>query len=319
MKHHDLLLKGKRKKASVFSYFLGNYELYLMSLPGLLFLCVYKFLPLYGLTLAFKQFNIFGGQTLLDSIAKSPWVGFFHFERLFSKPEFLRVLGNTLIISSYKIFFLFPLPILLALLLNEVRNRFFKRTIQTLIYIPHFLSWVVVFGLFYSLLGSYGIVNNLLRVAGIEPVRFFMDTSLFRGILVFTEGWKDVGWSTIVYLAALTAIDPELYEAAVVDGANRFRQITAITIPGIIPVVSLMLILRVGKILEAGSEQVLAMYNPSVYDVGDIIETYVYRIGLGQMDFSLGTALGLFNSVVAFLLIFFSNAFSRRLLGKSIW
>jgi putative aldouronate transport system permease protein len=290
-----------------------------MSLPGLLFLIIYKFIPLYGLTLAFKDFNLFNGDTLLESVIQSPWVGLQHFERIFREQQFVQVILNTLIISLYKLVFLFPVPILIAVLLNEVRLRVFKRWIQTIVYMPHFLSWVIVFGLFYSLLGSYGIFNQILGFLGMEKLGFFTDPKLFRMLLVFTEGWKESGWNTILFLAAMTSIDPQLYEAAVVDGANRFRRIWHITLPGIVPIIILVFILRLGHILNAGFEQVLIMYNPSVYEVADIIQTYVYRIGLGKLDFSMSTALGLFESVVAFILIFSSNMASRRFLGKGIW
>lgn len=300
-------------------YWAVHYSLYLMSLPGIAFLFLFKFTPLYGLTLAFKDFNIFAGDGVIDSIQRSPWVGWTHFERIFSEPEFLHVIGNTLIISIYKLIFLFPLPIALAVLLNEVRARTFKRAVQTLVYLPHFLSWVVVFGLFYSLLGTYGIVNQWIGQLGFEPVKFFTDPSLFRGLLVASDGWKDTGWSAIVFLAAITSIDPQQYEAATIDGANRFQRMMHITLPGMLPIIVLMLILRVGHILNAGFEQVLAMYNPSVYSVGDIIQTYIYRIGLGRMDYSMGTTLGLFESVVAFILIVSCNMICKRTLGRSIW
>ncbi|MBU5441230.1 sugar ABC transporter permease [Paenibacillus sp. MSJ-34] len=308
-------MKGSKGRG----YFRNNLDFWLMSLPGLLYLIVYKFIPIYGLTLAFKDFNMFIGNGVVDSIFKSPWVGLKHFERIFGNPEFLQIIGNTLIISIYKIVFLFPLPIILALLLNEVSREWFKRTIQTLVYLPHFLSWVVIFGLFYTLLGSYGVVNQLLETFGIGPIKFFTDPSYFRALLVSTDGWKEAGWSAIVFLAAMTGIDPQLYEAAKVDGANRLQRMLHITIPGILPVIVLMLILRVGAILNAGFEQILAMYNPSVYKVADIIQTYVYRVSLGQMDFSLGTALGLFESLVAFVLVLSCNALCRKTLGRSLW
>jgi len=301
-------------------YWKRNWDLYLMSLPGILFLIIYKFVPIYGLTLAFKDFNLFAGNGVVDSVLKSPWVGFKHFERIFHSSEFIQIITNTLLISIYKIVFLFPLPIILAVLLNEVRIRWFKKTVQTLVYLPHFLSWVVIFGLFYALLGTYGVVNQLLDwLFGIGPIRFFTDESIFRSLLVASEGWKEVGWNAIVFLAAITAIDPQLYEAAMMDGANRFKRIIHITIPGMLPVIILMFILRLGNILNAGFEQILAMYNPSVYSVADVIQTYVYRVSLGQMDFSLGTALGLFESVIAFIIIVGSNAVCRKTLGRSLW
>lgn len=290
-----------------------------MLVPGLFFLIVYKFLPLYGITIAFKDYSIFAGSNPIDAIAKSPWVGLKHFDRLFSSSQFVKVLLNTLIINGYKILFLFPIPIICAIMLNEIRNVAYRKLAQTAIYVPYFFSWVIVFGIFYSLLGTYGIVNSALAALGYERISFFSDTNVFRGLLVFTEGWKEVGWNTVIYLAAITAIDPTLYEAARVDGAGKLRQIWNITLPGLAPTIVLMLILKVGYILETGFEQILVFYNATVYDVADVIQTYVYRMGLGQADFSLGTALGLFNSVVAFILIVGANTVCKKLLNRSIW
>jgi len=290
-----------------------------MLIPGLFFLFIYKFLPLYGTLIAFKDYNIFTGNNPLDAIAKSPWVGFEHFRRLFSSDQFFKVLKNTLIINGMKILWLFPVPIITAILLNEIKAKTYKAITQTVIYVPYFFSWVVIFGIFYSLFGSYGIVNTIITKTGGERIGFFTDPQVFRGMLVFSEGWKEVGYNTIIYLATITAIDPTLYEAAKIDGANKWLQIWNITIPGILPTIVLMLILKVGNILTTGFEQVLVFYNPSVYDVADIIQTYVYRLGIGQMNFPLSTALGLFNSVVALILIVSSNAVSRKTLSRSIW
>lgn len=290
-----------------------------MSVPGLLFLIVYKFLPLYGLLIAFKEFNLFAGDNIMEAIALSPWVGLKHFEGIFNNPEVIQIVWNTLIISVYKIVYIFPLPIILALMLNEIRHKVFKGTIQTFVFMPHFLSWVIVFGLFSTLLDSYGVVNQIINALGFDTVRFFTNPTLFRPLLVFTEAWKETGWSAIIFLAAIAGINPQLYEAAVVDGANRLHRMIFITLPSLVPVIVLVLILRIGDVLHTGFEQVLAMYNPAVYSVGDVIQTYVYRIGLGRMDFSMGTALGLFEAVVAFVLIFSGNSISRKIFGKSIW
>lgn len=300
-------------------YIREYYPLYVMSLPGLVVLLIFKFVPLYGLTLAFKDFNMFAGDGVIDSLVKSPWVGWSHFSSIFSEPEFVQIIGNTVIISVYKLLFLFVPPIALSLLLNEVRLTSFKRLIQTLLYMPHFLSWVVVFGLFYTLLGNFGLINQWLSDLGWGKVGFFTDPSLFRSLLVISEGWKETGWSMIVFLAAIASVGTEPYEAAKIDGANRFQLMWHITIPGILPVIVLIFILKVGHVLNAGFEQVLAMYNPAVYEVADIIQTYVYRVSLGRMDYSLGTAFGLFESVVAFVLIVGSNAICKKTLGRSIW
>ena len=311
--------KGGESTMKLRQYIKNEWVLYLMLIPGLFFLIVYKFLPLYGITLAFKDYNIFLGSNPIEAIHLSDWVGFQHFESLFANDDFYRVLGNTLIINFYKIIFLFPIPIIAAIMLNEIRKPLYKKSIQTMIYIPYFFSWVVIFGIFYSMLGTYGMVNQVLKQLGITPINFFGNKTYFRSVLVFTEGWKETGWNTVIYLAAINAIDPTLYEAARVDGASRLKQIWHITLPGLLPTIILMLIMKVGYILDTGFEQILIMYNPMVYEVADVIQTYVYRIGLGQMDYSLSTALGLFNSVVAFILIVGANAISRKTLNRSIW
>ncbi|MCM3257955.1 ABC transporter permease subunit [Paenibacillus lautus] len=292
----------------------GNLDMYLLLIPGLVFLLLFKYTPMYGIVIAFQDFNIFGG------ISGSEWVGMAQFERLLQSDEFLQVLVNTLLISLYKITILFPIPIVIALLLNEVRRMFFKRTIQTIIYLPHFLSWVIISGLFLNILSpTGGIVNEIIRSFGGEPISFFTDNSLFRSLVVFTAGWKEIGWNAIVFIAAIAGIEQEQYEAAAIDGAGRIRQMWSISLPGMLPTIVLMFILRIGSLLEAGTEQILTMYNPLVYETGDVIGTYVYRMGLGQQDYSFSTAVGLFNSAVGFLLIVMGNMLSRKFLNRSIW
>ena len=313
------MMKAKQSIGRFFRYVRRHPMMYLMLIPGLFFLFIYKFAPLYGILIAFKDYNIFAGSNPVDAIAKSPWVGFANFERLFKSSEFIKVLVNTLIINGMKILFLFPIPIICAILLNEIRNKAFRKLSQTAIYVPYFFSWVVVFGIFYSLFGSYGVVNNVIAALGHARIKFFTDTGIFRWLLVFTEGWKEIRYNTVIYLAAITGIDIALYEAASVDGANKWKQIWHVTMPGLLPTIVLMFILKVGYILDTGFEQVLVFYNPAVYDVADIIQTYVYRLGMGQMDFPLSTALGLFNSVVAFVLIVSANMISKKLIHRSIW
>ncbi|PYI50507.1 ABC transporter permease [Paenibacillus flagellatus] len=306
--------KSKSYMGRLWSDIRKDWDLYVALIPGIAFLLLFKYTPMYGVLIAFKDFNIFEG------MAASPWVGFKNFERLFNSPAFMDVFQNTLIISLYKILFLFPLPIIVAILMNELKNMIFKRTVQTVIYLPHFLSWVIVSGLFIDLLSTNGgLVNKLIVALGGQPIAFFLDNSVFRSLLVATAGWKEVGWSTIVYLAALTSIDPQLYEAAKIDGAGKWKQTLYITLPGMVPVILLMFILRLGSILEAGTEQILVMYNPSVYNVADVIGTYVYRIGLGEQDYSFSTAVGLFESVIAFFLIVTGNALSSKFLKRGIW
>ncbi|MDF2669681.1 MAG: protein lplB [Paenibacillus sp.] len=291
-----------------------DWDLYLALAPGILFLILFKYTPMYGILIAFKDFNIF------DGMAASPWVGLDNFQRLFKSEAFMDVFQNTLMISFLKIVFLFPLPIIVAIMMNELKNMVFKRSIQTIIYLPHFLSWVIVSGLFIDLLSvNGGLVNKLIVALGGQPIPFMLDNSVFRSVLVTSAGWKEIGWSTIVYLAALTSIDPQLYEAAKIDGAGKWKQTLFITLPGMVPVILLMFILRLGSVLEAGTEQILVMYNPGVYKVADVIGTFVYRIGLGEQNYSFSTAVGLFESVIAFFLIVSGNAMSRKFLHRGIW
>nr|WP_231506196.1 ABC transporter permease subunit [Paenibacillus sp. UNC451MF] len=288
--------------------------MYILLVPGLIFLFLFKYAPMYGIVIAFQDFNIF------DGISGSKWVGLEQFSKLIKSEEFIQVFLNTLLISMYKIVLLFPIPIVVALLLNEIRRMFFKRTVQTIIYLPHFLSWVIISGLFINILSpSGGLINQMIAWFGMEPISFLLDNDFFRSVVVFTAGWKEVGWNAIIFIAAIAGIEQEQYEAAAIDGAGRIKQMWYITLPGILPTIVLMFILRIGHLLEAGTEQILTLYNPVVYQTGDVIGTFVYRIGLGKMDYSFSTAVGLFNSVVGFLLIVFGNMLSKKLLQRSIW
>ncbi|KRE33037.1 protein lplB [Paenibacillus sp. Soil724D2] len=293
---------------------LTNYDLYLLLVPGLLVLFVFKYAPMYGIIIAFQDFNIF------DGFAGSKWVGLDQFEKLIHSEEFYQVFMNTLLISIYKIVLLFPVPIIIALFLNEVRKAFFKKTIQTIIFLPHFLSWVIISGLFINILSpSGGLVNNMIQWFGGTPISFFLDNQFFRSVVVFTAGWKESGWNAIIFIAAIAGIEQEQYEAASIDGAGRMKQMFHITLPGIMPTIILILILRMGYLLEAGTEQILTMYNSVVYQSGDVIGTFVYRQGLGQQDYSFSTAVGLFNSLVGFILIVAGNELSKKLIKRSIW
>jgi putative aldouronate transport system permease protein len=314
LKRNEANIHFKYKRPRIWTDVKKDWDLYLLLVPGLIFLLIFRYSPMYGLVIAFKDFNIY------DGIAASPWVGMANFKRLLISPDFIRVCSNTLIISVYKIAFLFPLPIIISILLNELKNIVFKRTIQTLIYLPHFLSWVIVSGLFINLLSvNGGIVNNVIEILGGKPIAFLMDNNFFRSVLVFSSGWKEVGWGTIVYLAAITSIDPQLYEAATIDGASKFKQVLYVTLPGMTPTIVLMFILRMGSLLEAGTEQIMVMYNPTVYKVSDVIGTYVYRVGLGQSDYSFTTAVGFFESVVGFTLIITGNRLCKKFFNRSIW
>ena len=287
--------------------------LYVLLLPAVIFFLVFRYYPYWGLSLAFKDFKP------AASVFEMPWIGFEHFERLFSLPAFSEVFMNTLIISLMKLVFGMPMPIIFALLLNEIRFVLFKRGVQTITLFPHFLSWVVYGGIMVLFLAPGGIIADFAASFGINGNTLLVDTRLFRAILVITDIMKGFGFSAILYLAAMTSIDVELYDAARVDGANRWQQMRFITLPGIVGVIVIVLILNLGHILDAGFEQVFVMYNPAVYSVADIIDTYTYRIGLVQGRFSVATALGLFKGVIGFVLIVASNQFIKRLGRPTLW
>ena len=306
--------RGAARQSSLLYRVRQHWEYYLMLLPAIGFVVLFKYLPIWGVQIAFQDFNIFAG------ISGSKWVGLANFQKLLTSRDFANVFRNTIIISFLKIGLLFPLGIVVALLLNEVRHLWYKRTVQTIIYIPHFFSWIVVAGMFMNILSSStGLVNKLIVSMGGSAISFMTSPQWFRSVLVFSSGWKEVGWNAIVFIAAIAGIDQEMYEAADIDGCGRVRRIFSITLPNILPTIVLMFILRIGNVLEAGTEQILVMYNAVVYSVADVIGTYVYRIGLGQMDYSFSTAVGLFNSIVGFTLVLLGNFLSRKTAGNSIW
>lgn len=292
----------------------ADYDLYLLMIPGIAAVLVFRYAPMYGASIAFKDYRI------LEGIAGSPWVGIEHFARLFASEKFWSVLRNTLLINLYNFVFQWPLPIALAILISEVRSVPFKRVTQTITYMPHFLSWVVIGALFIDLLSPQtGIINKLVTALGGEPILFLASERWFRPVLVISNAWKVTGWSTIVYLAALQSIDPELYEAATIDGASRLRKILHISLPGILSTIVFIIMLRLGAAMNSNVEQILMLYNPLVYEVGDVLSTYVYRVGLGRMEYSYTTAVGLFQSVVGFTLIMVANAISKRLGERPLW
>lgn len=292
----------------------NNWDIYFIILIPLAALLIYSYVPMLGIVIAFKDYRV------LDGIMGSHWVGLKHFAALFADSKFYEVLSNTLLINLYKFIFQFPLPILLALLLNELRSTIVKRSVQTLTYLPHFLSWVVISGIFIDILSpSTGIVNALIRFLGGSSIQFLGDESWFRTVLVTSTAWKETGWGAMIYLAALTAIDPELYAAASVDGASKLRQAWHITLPGIAGTIVFIIILRVANSLGSDVEQVLLFYNPLVYNVGDVIGTYVYREGILNSSYSYTTAVGLFISVVGFTLMIIANKISNKYTNKGIW
>ncbi len=280
----------------------------------LAYFAVYKYGPMYGLIIAFQDYQIGAGFT------ESPWVGLEHFRSFLENPDFTRVFWNTALISAYRIAFGFFPPVVLALLLNEVMHRTYQRWIQTLTYLPHFLSWVIIYGMAFAFLSEgRGLVNEWIRGWGGQSINFLTSEAWFRSLLVISDIWKDTGWGAIIYLAAIFGINPQLYEAAITDGAGRWRQIWHITLPGIAPVIILLFILRLGHVLDAGMEQVLVFYNPLVYSVGDILDTWAYRMGILEGRFSLAAAVGLFKSVVGLLLVFAANRLANRWGDGGIW
>jgi putative aldouronate transport system permease protein len=290
---------------------------YILMFPGLLFYLVFHYIPMLGVTIAFKDITPFGG---LQGILDSPWVGFKHFLQFFKSYYFWDIMANTVLISMYKLFFSFPAPIVLALLINEIHQVWFKRWIQTIAYLPHFISMVVLSGLVIMVLNSdSGVLNQVISYFGGEKRNFLGTPDYFRTILIATDVWHSAGWGTILYLAAMTGIDPQLYEAAKMDGASKWQQIRHITIPGIMFVIVILLILNIGKFLDAGFELILLIYSPSVYKVGDIIDTYVYREGLIKLQYSFSSAVGLFKNVVGMLLILGTNYLARRFNQTGIW
>ena len=304
-----------KKKKGVGKYILQHPWLYLLMLPGLIYLFIFNYIPMYGVVIAFEKFNFVKG------IFGSKWIGLENFRDLFSSDQFLRVFKNSLEFSLLRLLFSFPMPILLALLLNEVRHMKYKKAIQTIVYIPHFISWVVVASLVINLLlpTKEGAVNTIMGWFGVAPRNYLTSSAHFRGIVIAAEIWKGAGWGTIVYLSALSQVDPQIYEAAYIDGANRWQIMGRITLPGIMSTVSVMLILRIGSLMSNGFEQIYLLYSPVVYDVADVFETYTYRIGIQGGKYSYSTAVGLFQSVVGFILIMISNYASRKVSESSLF
>ncbi|QJC54210.1 sugar ABC transporter permease [Paenibacillus albicereus] len=288
--------------------------LYLLLLPGLLLVLVFKYMPMYGVIIAFQEYNIYKG------ITGSEWVGFDQFTRLFNSPDFTEILGNTILISVYKLVASFTLPILLALLLNELRSKLFKRFAQSVVYLPHFISWVIFSGILITFLNPVdGLINLILQRFGAMPIDFLGDVRYFRSILVISDIYKEVGWGTIIYLAAIAGVSADLYEAARIDGAGKLRQTWHVTLPAIRPVILILVILSLANILEAGFQQIFLLYNPLVYDVADIIDTYVYRVGIQEANYSYATAAGLFKSAVAMTLILTVNTIVKKSGQEGLW
>lgn len=290
---------------------------YIMALPMLVFFSIFAYVPMYGVTLAFKEYMIKAG------IFGSPWIGLSNFEQIIGSDIFLRTVRNTLLISIYRIIWGFPMPILFALFLNEVKNLGFKKVVQTISYMPHFVSWVIIGGIVTELLSpTRGAVNALLALFGVAPIYFMTEPVYFRSILVVTGIWKEIGWSSIIYLAAIAGISVDQYEAAEIDGASRIQRIRYITLPSILSVVAIQFILNIGGILNGGFDQVFNLYNSTVYSTGDIIDTYAYRVGMqGNMEYSMSTAISLFKNVIGLMLVMLANFGAKKASGGDyrIW
>lgn len=289
--------------------------LYLMLLPGIAYYIIFKYVPMYGVLIAFKDYDLLAG--ILGSPWADPW--YKHFQFFYESPYFSQLLTNTFLISVYKMAWGMAPSIILAIMIHEGRIGWLNRMVQTLSYMPHFLSWVIVYGISIAFFSeTTGLINRWLVESGHSAIPFLTSTGLFRSVLVGSDMWKDMGWGAIVYLAAMSGIDTTLYDAARIDGAGRFRRIWHVTLPGIRSVIMLLLILRLGSILDAGFEQIYIMYNIQVYSVADIIDTWVYRVGLEQLNFSLATAVGLFKSLIGLVLVYTSNMLARRW-GGGLW
>ena len=289
-----------------------EWQMHLMLLPGIVLVFIFSYIPLYGLIIAFEKYNPGMGFS-------SPWVGLDNFTYLFAQPNFVRTIWNSLYIAVFKIFGGIVASVFFALLLNEIGNKVAKRVFQTLIYIPNFLSWVIMAGVMMDLLATDGLVNRLVTRQGMEPLNFLGNPEVFPWTMIVSDIWKGFGFGTVVYLAALTGIDPELYDAAKVDGAKRIRQIRYITLPLLMPTIILMLVLSLGGIMNAGFDQIYNLYSPVVYETGDIIDTYVYRLGIAQAQYSVGAAIGMFKSVISFILVSLSYILADKLAHYKIF
>lgn len=303
-----------KKKYSTWKQYKKCKYLFLMFIPVILYFVIFCYVPMYGVIISFQDYYPRLG------ITGSEWVGFKHFEKLFTGRYFFPVLRNTLIISIVKLLFGFPAPIILCLLLNEVRSLKFKKVVQTISYLPHFISWVVLASIVQTILSpSSGVVNYIIQLLGGEPIFFMGSSDWFRKVIVGSSIWRDTGWQTVVFMAAILSIDPQLYEAADLDGAGRFQKMIYVTLPCIAPTIIIMFIMATGNVIQDDFDQIYNMLNAKVMDVGDVIGTYTYRMGIEKMNFSYATAVGLFKNVVSLILVTFTNAFSRKLSGSSLW
>lgn len=304
-----MILKIRKIKRDIFQ----NRIFYMMLIPGTVLTFIFSYLPMYGVVLAFKDYSIRSG------ILGSPWCGLENFYTLFDIPQFKVAFKNTIVINLLKLVFAFPIPIVLAVMINSIRSPYIKRPVQTILYLPHFVSWVIVAGILFSLLDEDGVVYRILEIFGVEKFDILADGGGFLTILVLSDIWKEAGWGAIIYLAALTSISGEYYEAAKVDGASDFRMFVSITLPLLMPTISVMLILRVGGLVSGGFDQIYNLYNEQVYDVADVLDTFSYRFGIGEGYFEMGTAVGLIANVINIFLLIIANRLIKIMGGEPLY
>jgi len=310
--HHKSKLTSKM--SMIYRNTVQNKHLLFLVLPVFIYYVIFHYIPMYGVVISFKKY--IPGQGLFQG----EWVGLKWFISFFKSFYFPRLIKNTFLLSFYGLLWGFPIPIIFALALNEVRNNTFKRTVQTISYLPHFISVVVVVGMMFNFLSpTSGIINNFIKSMGKEPISFLNDASKFRTLYISSGIWQSFGWDSIVYLASISSIDAQLYEASRIDGCNRLQQIAYVTIPGIMPTIIILLILRMGSLLSVGYEKIILMYNPATYQVADVISTYVYRRGIIGAEYSFAAAVGLFNSAVNFIFLFIVNRISKKIADISLW
>ena len=298
----------------LYDHFKREWQIYVMLAPMIIWFILFLYKPMYGLQIAFKDYSVFRG------IAASPWVGLEHFETLYSNSQFLRAVRNTFVISMLSLIFGFPVPIILALMFNEIINAVYKRAAQTIVYLPHFISTVIIAGIVITAFSpSAGIVNTFLGWFGVEPIYFLTKAEWFRPIFIGSGIWQEAGFNSIIFLAAIAGVNPSLYESAVVDGASRWQMMWRITLPSIMPTIIIMLIIRIGNLMEVGFELIILLYQPATYETADVINTFIYRQGLQSGQYDLAAAAGFFNAVVAFILVMTANTISKRVSRTSLW
>lgn len=314
----DILLSSDKNRLKKFLHRLLNQRyLWLLLLPGLIHLIIFKYIPIYGVLIAFKDFDFMDG---IAGIWSAPWIGLKYFEKFFRNPFAWRVIRNTIILSFYNMIVGFLVPVTFALMLNELKNKTYKKVVQTISYLPHFISVVVIVGIMKQICSpGTGIINQLLAALDMEKINFFAEKKWFRTLYIIQVTWQEFGWNTIIYLSSLTGIDPQLYESAEIDGAGRFKKMWHITLPGLAPTIIVLSIIRIGHMLNLGLDRILLMYSPVTYETSDVIQTFVYRYGLEGGEYGFGTAVSLFSSVITLVLVIITNQISKKVSETSLW